>query len=62
MFKQLFNKFKRSHYRKSISAIALILLAGALIELISLTQYNYAHSMVEEGLDNRAESEMTLKP
>ena len=61
MFKQLFNKFKRSHYRKSISAIALILLAGALIELISLTQYNYAHSMVEEGLDNRAESEMTLK-
>ena len=61
MFKQLFNKFKRSHYRKSISAIALILLAGALIELISLVQYNYAHKMVEEGLDNRAENEMTLK-
>jgi len=60
-FKQLFNKFKKSHYRKSISAIALILLAGALIELISLVQYNYAHKMVEEGLDNRAENEMTLK-
>ena len=60
-FKQLFNKFNWSHYRKSISAIALILLAGALIELISLAQYNYAHNMVEEGLDNRAENEMTLK-
>ena len=60
-FKQLFNKFNWSHYRKSISAIALILLAGALIELISLAQYNYAHDMVEEGLDNRAENEMTLK-
>ena len=60
-FKQLLNKFKRSHYRNSISAIALILLAGALIELISLAQYNYAHNMVEEGLDYRAENEMTLK-
>ena len=60
-FKQLFNKFKRSHYRKPVSAIALILLAGLLIEVMSLVQYNYAHSLVKEELDYRVESELTLK-
>lgn len=60
-FKQLFSKFKGFNSRKSISAFGIMLLAGILIELISLAQYNYAHRLVEEELDYHAESEMTLK-
>jgi len=58
---QLFSKLKGRNFRKSIPAIAIILLAGLLIELMSLAQYNYAHSLVKEELDYRVESELTLK-
>ncbi len=61
MIKDWLNKLKNHKKKRALSAIAIMLLAGALIELISLVQYNYAHSMVEEGLDYRAENEMTLK-
>ena len=59
--KNWLNKLKNLKNRRALSAIAILLLAGLLIELISLAQYNYAHKMVEEGLDYRAENEMTLK-
>lgn len=60
-FKDLYRKFKASRSRKSISALAIILLAGLLIELVSLVQYNYAHNLLEQELDMRAENELTLK-
>ena len=41
--------------------MGVILLAGALIEAISLAQYRYTHRLMETELDYRAESEMTLK-
>ncbi len=59
--KNWLNKLKNQKNRRALSAIAIMLLAGLLIELISLAQYNYAHNMVEEGLDYHAENEMTLK-
>ena len=55
------NKFKKSKYWQAISAIAIILLAGLLIELLSLAQYNYAHSLVKEELDYRIENELAIK-
>ena len=47
--------------RKVFSTLAIIILAGILIELMSLVQYNYAHSLVKEELDYRIESELTVK-
>lgn len=41
--------------------MGVILLAGALIEAISFAQYNYTHRLMENELDYRAESELTLK-
>ena len=55
------NKLKNHKRWRALSAIAIILLAGLLIELLSLAQYNYAHNLVEEELDYRVESELTLK-
>lgn len=46
---------------KTVSALGIILLAGALIEAISLIQYHYTHRLFENELDYRAESELTLK-
>ena len=57
----LFGKQKWYKSWQAISAIAIILIAGLLIEAISLTQYNYTHQLMEKELDYRAESELTLK-
>lgn len=61
--KQLLNRLKlRGHKSwKGISALGIILLAGVLIEAISLLQYRYTHRLFEDELDYRAESELTLK-
>ena len=61
MIKDRLNKLKNPKKWRTLSAIAIILLAGILIEIMSLVQYNYAHSLVEEELDYRVESELTLK-
>ena len=55
------NKLKIFKKWRTLSAIAIMLFAGLLIELMSVIQYNYAHNLVEEGLDYRVESELTLK-
>ena len=47
--------------RRMSVAVVVILLAAALIELLSLVQYRYAHNLLEEELDYRVESELTLK-
>lgn len=60
-FIQLFNRLKNRRSWPAISAIAIILLAGALIELMSLLQFNYTHRLMETELDYRTESELTLK-
>ena len=60
-FKQILNKLKSHKSRKSIATVGAILFAGALIEGLSLAQYNYARSMLEVELDRRAEYELTLK-
>ena len=59
--KALFEKLKGRYSKRTLSALGIILLAGLLIEIVALVQYNYAHSLLEEELDNRTESEMTLK-
>ena len=59
--KNWLNKLKNHKRWRAISAIAFILLAGILIELLSLVQYNYAHSLVKEELDYRVESELAIK-
>lgn len=59
----MIDRFKRMvrHSWRAFSAVGVILLAGALIEAISLAQYRYTHRLMETELDYRAESEMTLK-
>ncbi len=59
--RELIKRIKERRSWRAVSAIAIILLAGLLIEVISLTQYNYAHSLVKEELDYRVENELTLK-
>ncbi len=59
--KALFEKLKGRYFKRTLSALGIILLAGLLIEIVALVQYNYAHSLLEEELDNHTESEMTLK-
>ncbi len=54
-------KFRLLHSWKAISALGIILLAGALIEGLSLLQYNYTHRLMEDELDYRVESELTMK-
>ncbi len=61
MVSHIIDKFKGSKRRQALSAIAIMLLAGLLIELMSVVQYNYARGLVEEELDYRVESELTLK-
>ena len=55
------NKLRNHKRWRALPAIAFILLAGILIELLSLVQYNYAHSLVKEELDYRVESELAIK-
>ena len=59
--RQLINKIKERRSWRAISAVAIILLAGALIELMSLIQFRYTHRLMETELDYHTESEMTLK-
>ena len=59
--KQLLDRIKGHYSWKALSALGVILLAGALIEAISLVQYNYTHRLMEDELDYRVESELTLK-
>ena len=59
--KELINKVKERRPWRAMSAIAIILLAGALIELMSLLQFRYTHRLMETELDYRTESELTLK-
>ena len=55
------DQLKKHKGWKAISALGIILLAGVLIEIMSLGQYNYAHRLMEKELDYRIESELTLK-
>jgi sigma-B regulation protein RsbU (phosphoserine phosphatase) len=59
--KNLFSRLKAHKSWRTLSAFSIIILAGALIEAISLLQYNYTHRLMEKELDYHAESEMTLK-
>ena len=59
--KRLFDKIRGRYSWRALSALGVILLAGALIEAISFAQYNYTHRLMEDELDYRAESELTLK-
>jgi len=56
-----FKEIRKNLLRPVIAAVAVILLAGLLIEGLSLFQFQYAHRMLEQELDYRAESELTLK-
>ncbi|MBR1468510.1 MAG: SpoIIE family protein phosphatase [Prevotella sp.] len=56
------NKFNR--WRKSLqtkSTLAIIIIAGILIELTSAVQYWYAQKGIREAVQNRAESELRVK-
>ena len=57
----LFDTGKKNKIWRALPALATIIIAGLLIELISLVQYQYAHRMMENELDNRVENELTLK-
>ena len=61
--KQIVNRLKHwgHHSWKTFTALGVILLAGALIEAISLAQYRYTHRLMEKELDYHVESELTLK-
>ena len=57
----LFETGKRDRFWRALPALATIIIAVLLIELISLIQYRYTHRLMEEELDYRVESELTLK-
>ena len=52
---------KQSKIWRALTALATIIIAVLLIELITLVQYNYTHRLMENELGHRAESELTLK-
>ena len=58
---QIISSIKQHRSWRALSAIAIVLLAGALIELMSLLQYRYTHRLMETELDYHTESELTLK-
>ena len=60
-FKGILNRLNVSKNWKKLSALGFVLLAIVLIEAISLTQYRYTHKLIENELDYRTESELTLK-
>ena len=60
-FSKFLNRIKGNRSWRALSAVGIILLAGALIEGMSLLQYNYTHRLMEKELDYRTESELTLK-
>ena len=57
----IFDSEKRSKFGRALPALATIIIAILLIELISLVQYRYTHRLIENELDYHAESELTLK-
>ena len=59
--KGLFKRQRLKRLRRVFPTIAIIFIAGLMIVLISLTQYNYARRLVEEELSLRAEDELTIK-
>ena len=61
MFKQFLNQLKGNRFWRPFAALGVILLACALIESLSLIQYRYTHQLMEDELDYRVESELTLK-
>lgn len=60
-FKDYFNWLKTRKRWQYLSALGIVLLAIVLIQAIALIQYNYTHRLLENELDYRAESELTLK-
>lgn len=59
--RDIIDRLKSHRSLRAASAIAIILLAGILIETVSLLQYRYTHRLMEEELDYRIESELTIK-
>lgn len=57
----ILSRLKGNYFRQTMSALGIMILAGVLIEVISLVQFNYAHNLLQEELDQRAESDLTLK-
>ena len=57
----LFDIGKRNRIWRALPALATIIIAGLLIELISLIQYNYTHRMIEAELDYNVENELAIK-
>lgn len=58
---EIFDSEKKSKFGRALPALATIIIAILLIELISLVQYRYTHRLMENELDYRTESELTLK-
>ena len=54
-------KRRKNKIRRVLPALATVIIAGLLIELISLIQYKYTHRLMEIELDNSVENELTLK-
>ena len=57
----LFDMGKRNRIWRALTALATIVVAGLLIELISLFQYNYTHRLMETELDYSVENELAIK-
>ena len=53
-------KSKRK-YKLALPALTILIIAAILIELISLAQYRYTHQILENELDHRATTEMSMK-
>lgn len=59
--KNILERLIERKYWKKLSALGIIFIAIVLIEAMSLSQYKYTHRLIENELDYRAESELTLK-
>ena len=57
----LFDIGKRNKIWRALPALATIIIAGLLIELISLIQYHYTHRLMETELDYNVENELAIK-
>ena len=58
---RLFDIAKRHRFWRALPALATIIIAGLLIELISLIQYKYTHRLMENELDYNVENELAIK-
>ena len=52
---------KLSDYVKSHRNLVIITMVAIFLEVISAAQYYYTHNLLEDELDNRAESELRIK-